>query len=494
MIDQVIGFPGHITVHRSDRGEYVVGIDATYGGQTSLSTLGTILVGNWRAAIIESAFGGTGVDNGKFTISIAGDFCATGAITLEVPEEGSIVSLPSRGRVVNRSETLDPEQNLKDVASISQAYDNISPVAAKGDLVVFDGETSWPLPLGKDGMWLKVASNRVLGIEWSKLPSFYSTVYSYKGELPQREVLGFVGEGLYVRDNFERTEISLHRNLNALAKVGAAGILTYTPRFDSHEEPLETRTLREGNGIEIWDGDGEGDPVIGIDQHYKGQYSIEVLGHVKDGYWGATTVDPEFGGTGYANQHGISLGGEMATSCLVTIGDPDLKTQYIVLNAKGDTRVTLPQSGTIATEEGSLQVRHNLKDIANPKEAFRHISPTKDRGDLIVKGWGDYDTVVPIGAAGQVLTVDPDQPGLVDWVDPLTIEDVFSVVEDQIEIAIEELHEANKPQPNTLAGMPIENVLEAILMQLDHMKNLGILQPIAEMKTVLAKWTAAKHK
>jgi hypothetical protein len=57
----------------------VIDIDATYVGQTSLTTLGTISTGLWQGTLIGSTYGGTGVDNGSNTLTLAGNLSTSGA-------------------------------------------------------------------------------------------------------------------------------------------------------------------------------------------------------------------------------------------------------------------------------------------------------------------------------------------------------------------------------------------------------------------------------
>jgi|SRR6267154_1753561 len=505
MLDKIIGMSGNITVHLSDRREYVIDIDTTYGGQTSLSTLGTVTIGNWHAAIINPSYGGTGVDNGGFIITLGGSLYTTGAITLE-SDEGSIVSLPARGRLVNRSETIDPEQNLKDVADISKAYDNLAPVVAKGDIVVFDGESNFPLPITEDGKWLCIDKSAPLGVEWHALPSSYSTITYKNMQLPKEEILSFHGDGFIIKPNQGRTDIQLTTRLQAIEGLTAPGILAYGPRFEYDPNPIQPRVLLADDGIQILNGYGEDNPVIKIHPEYKGQKSITTVGHIKEGYWGGTIVDPEFGGTGNANVYGISLGGHLHTTAPFSVmqmtpysPNDKLEGYYVQENsvtlvAEGTTEVWLPKKGMLATQEDSLQVCHNLGDLDNKLQAFSNISPTKKRGDMIVRGYGDYDTVLQIGAIGQVLTVVEDEPGLVEWTDPVTYKDIDLRIEEQLSNITVEIRESMEPESQLLGGMPMETVLEAILMQFDYMKHAGTLPVIKELRTVLDQWTKSKQR
>ncbi len=76
-------------------------ISASYAGQASITTLGTIGAGTWQGAVVAPAFGGTGVNNGTRTISVSGSNLSVtgggtvnlGGFTLTVPESGTAALL-----------------------------------------------------------------------------------------------------------------------------------------------------------------------------------------------------------------------------------------------------------------------------------------------------------------------------------------------------------------------------------------------------------------
>lgn len=60
----------------------VIDISASYVGQSSITTLGTIGTGTWQGTVIGATYGGTGVNNGANTITIAGNISTAAAHTL----------------------------------------------------------------------------------------------------------------------------------------------------------------------------------------------------------------------------------------------------------------------------------------------------------------------------------------------------------------------------------------------------------------------------
>jgi len=88
-------------------GNPTISIDAGYPGQTSIVTVGTLTNGSWNASIIGSTYGGTGVNNGGNTITIAGNlttassFTTSGANSLTLTTTAPTnVTLPASGTLV----------------------------------------------------------------------------------------------------------------------------------------------------------------------------------------------------------------------------------------------------------------------------------------------------------------------------------------------------------------------------------------------------------
>lgn len=76
----------------------VIDIAATYIGQTSITTLGTIGTGTWNGTLIGAAKGGTGVaNNAASTITISGNFgstfTVTGTTSVTFPTSGTLTTL-----------------------------------------------------------------------------------------------------------------------------------------------------------------------------------------------------------------------------------------------------------------------------------------------------------------------------------------------------------------------------------------------------------------
>jgi hypothetical protein len=92
----------------------VIDIDASYIGQTSITTLGTINTGTWNGGLITGQYGGTGVNNSGRTITLGGNLTTSGAFATTLTVTGATnVTLPTTGTLVNSAVTT-----LSSLASI----------------------------------------------------------------------------------------------------------------------------------------------------------------------------------------------------------------------------------------------------------------------------------------------------------------------------------------------------------------------------------------
>lgn len=89
----VVGTADRITANADS-----IDIASTYIGQSTITTLGTIVTGVWNGTVIGPTHGGTGVNNGSRTITLGGNFTHTGAHTLGVTTTANTsITLPTTG-------------------------------------------------------------------------------------------------------------------------------------------------------------------------------------------------------------------------------------------------------------------------------------------------------------------------------------------------------------------------------------------------------------
>lgn len=106
-----------------------------------LTSIGTIGTGTWQGTIIGSTYGGTGVNNGSSTITIAGNVAFSGAFTFAgTLTANTAITFPVSGKLLANS------NNLSDVSNITTALNNLLPTQTgnSGKFLTTNGtNTSW---------------------------------------------------------------------------------------------------------------------------------------------------------------------------------------------------------------------------------------------------------------------------------------------------------------------------------------------------------------
>lgn len=84
-----------------------VDIAATYVGQSSITTLGTVTTGTWNGTLLSPTYGGTGVNNGTNTLTLAGNLTTSGAFASTFTMTGATnVTFPTSGTLATTTGTV----------------------------------------------------------------------------------------------------------------------------------------------------------------------------------------------------------------------------------------------------------------------------------------------------------------------------------------------------------------------------------------------------
>jgi hypothetical protein len=93
-----------------------IDISTAYVGQATITTLGTIGTGTWQGSVIGATYGGTGVNNGSNTLTLAGNvshagsftqtFTATANTSVTLPTTGTLATLAGTEALSNKAITL----------------------------------------------------------------------------------------------------------------------------------------------------------------------------------------------------------------------------------------------------------------------------------------------------------------------------------------------------------------------------------------------------
>lgn len=112
VVDSVSGVADRITISGTSS-DPVVDIASTYVGQASITTLGTITSGTWNGALLSPIYGGTGVNNGASTLTLAANLATSGAFAATFTMTGATnVTFPTTGTLATTTGSITTATNL----------------------------------------------------------------------------------------------------------------------------------------------------------------------------------------------------------------------------------------------------------------------------------------------------------------------------------------------------------------------------------------------
>jgi hypothetical protein len=363
----------------------VIDISASYVGQSSITTLGTIGTGTWQGTLISPTYGGTGVNNGSNTLTLAGNlatsgafastFTMTGATNVTFPTSGTLATtsqIPTGAALTKTDDTNvtltlggSPSTALVNAASLTLGWtgtlsgtrggtgvNNGASTFTMGGNVTFSGAFTFTGTLTGNTSVTFPTSGTLL--------TSAGAVTSLTGTANQITASGSTGAvTLAIASNpiLPGTAGFTLPSGNTAARAGAAGTMRFNSQTSVFEATVDGATWAtietsltgvtsvSGTANRITSTGGT-TPVIDISASYVGQSSITTLGTIGTGVWQGTVVGATYGGTGVNNgANTITVGGNLSTAAAHTLSGAFAST----FTFTGITSVTFPTSGTLAT-------------------------------------------------------------------------------------------------------------------------------------------------
>jgi len=134
------------TANRISISADAIDISTAYVGQATITTLGTIGTGTWQGSVIGATYGGTGVNNGSNTLTLAGNvshagsftqtFTATANTSVTLPTTGTLATLAGTEALSNKTITLSSFSGTTIAGSGAITFTSVTDASALGTAAV----------------------------------------------------------------------------------------------------------------------------------------------------------------------------------------------------------------------------------------------------------------------------------------------------------------------------------------------------------------------
>ena len=399
----------------------VIDISASYVGQTSITTLGTIVSGVWNGSTVQASFGGTGSQFVQF----AGPIISVKTFTL--PNASDTIAVLGQNQTFTGVNTFNSGGLAYAGATSGTTVLNASAVAS-GILT---------LPAATDTLVARATTDSLTNKTLTGATNTISaSQFRTSSASPANDVI-----------------------VTSTTPSGAGQALITTSTTTATWQTLTTGTVISVSGTaNRITSTGGATPVIDISAAYVGQTSITTLGTVTTGTWTGTAIAAANGGTGqtsyaigdmlyasttsalskladvaagsYLRSGGVTTAPLWSTLVLpntASVGDMLMASSANTITSLADVAVgnalisggvgVIPSWGKISlttTVSGTLPIANGGTNGTTATAGFNNLSPVTTKGDVITSD-GTNNVRLAVGSNGQVLVSDSTQTTGLKW-------------------------------------------------------------------------------
>lgn len=317
---------------------------------SSLTSVGAIASGTWQGTIVSPTYGGTGVNNGASTLTLAANMATSGAFGLTLTVTAlTNVTLPTSGTLVNTAVTA--LSSLATVGTITSGVWNGTAIAnafiASGlDVAKLTAGTTLPANVVTSSL---TAVGTVVTGTWTATPIANA----------------YIATGLDVTKLTVGATLPANVTGSSLTSVGTIATGTWQGSVISTSYTAAQIVSVAGTANRVTASTVAGAVTIDISAAYVGQNTITTLGTVATGVWAATAIGATVGGTGLTS---YTLGDMLYSSNTNTLAKLAGNTSA--------TRKWLSQTGTGAVSAPpawNLITTADVSDIATAATGITQV-------------------------------------------------------------------------------------------------------------------------